>query len=154
MTFVPHGNTIYVYSGLPGAGKSSLIKQRHHVRTPTCSSDHWFTKNGVYTFVPAEIGEAHAACLRKFVGLVIETPHDIVVDNTNTSTAEIAPYAALALAYGRKLQIVTVECDPAVAFERNVHGVTRETIELMHKQLCARVLAPWWPHETIYNTNR
>ncbi len=144
-------NTVWIYSGLPGGGKSTTIAKRH-ARLPVCSSDHWFTKAGVYNFVPAEIGEAHGACLRKFVGLVIEAGCDIVVDNTNTSVAEIAPYAALALAYGRKLQIVTVECDPEVAFARNVHGVTRETIAAMHKQLQERVLAPWWPQETIFNS--
>jgi dephospho-CoA kinase len=144
-------NTVFIYTGIPGSGKTTVIGKRHRRTVPVCSADHWFMrlKQGVYNYVPAEIGQAHAACLRKFVGLVIEADIDIVVDNTNTSVAEVAPYAALALAYGREVKIITVECDPEVAFARNVHGVPLQTIKAMHAQLEARVLAPWWPQETL-----
>ncbi len=144
-------NTVWIYTGLPGSGKTTLIGQRHP-RALVCSSDHHFTgRDGVYRYVPAEIGQAHAACLRKFVGLAISHDGDIAVDNTGTSASEVAPYAALALAYGRALHIVTVECHPEVAFARNLHGVSMETIVAMHKQLQERVLAPWWSQETIFN---
>lgn len=147
---------VWVYSGLPGAGKTKLIGERH-AGAPVCSSDHHFTReDGSYVYVPTEIGIAHAKCLVRFVDLCRREANwktgefpTVVVDNTNTSTAEIAPYAAIALAYGHELQLVTVLCDPEVAFARNTHGVTLDTIKLMHEALRTRQLAPWWPHEVV-----
>lgn len=74
---------------------------------------------------------------------------DVVVDNTNTTVAEIAPYAALALAYGHELEIVTLDCDPAIGAKRNTHGVPLAACNAMHLRLADRQLPPWWNHRVI-----
>jgi len=72
----------------------------------------------------------------------------LVVDNTGTSVAEVAPYAALAGAFGHSLRIVTIICDPTVAWKRNSHGVPFETIFRMDRRLRdeTALLPPYWPH--------
>jgi hypothetical protein len=144
---------VYIYSGVPGSGKSTLVRE-HHAGAIVCSADHHFTDDdGVYRFDPTQLPEAHGACLRKFAGYAaIGGPGDpdLVVDNTNTTVAEIAPYAALALAYGHELLVVTVECDPAVAAARNTHGVPEAAVKRMAASLAARQLPPWWKHEVYW----
>jgi hypothetical protein len=107
----------------------------------------------IYNFKPEELGKAHGACLRKFVRIVDshpgESPQEVVVDNTNSSIAELAPYVALGQAYGHEVHIVTLHCSPGVAFARNTHSVPLETIIKMAKNLDARDIPPWWSHETI-----
>ncbi len=75
----------------------------------------------------------------------------VVVDNTNTTIAEIAPYAALALAYGHEMEIVYVSCDPAVAAARNIHGVSDLVIGQMVQRLrdLPASLPPWWPYRKV-----
>lgn len=106
--------------------------------------------------------QAHAACLRAFVEATVGTgrfdehatpwrarPTALVVDNTNTTVAEIAPYAALALAYGHELEIVTLWCPPDVGASRNTHGVPLAACQAMHDRLNDRKLPPWWNHREI-----
>lgn len=136
---------VVIYSGVPGSGKSTLAA-KEHPGAPVCSADHFFERDSVYAFNPARLPEAHAACLRKFVELVQAGGWPvIVVDNTNTTAAEVAPYAALALAYDYALEIVTVHCDPDVAAARNTHGVPVHAVRAMATRLAERALPPWWP---------
>lgn len=153
---------VTIYSGVPGSGKSTIIR-RDHPGAIVCSADHWYERNGSYLedFNPAELPKAHGACLLKFaralehgfsvLGATDALTYEIVVDNTNTTAVEIAPYAALALAYGANLEIVTVQCDPEVAAARNSHGVPRASVLAMADRIAKRDLPPWWPHRVIVN---
>lgn len=139
-----------ILTGLPGSGKSTIAEQLVAAGAAACSADYYFIKEGVYRYVPAEIGLAHAACMRAFVNhitgnVVINVAHDadIVVDNTNTTSVEIAPYVAVANAFGWEHEIIRVECDPEVAFARQTHGVSRATFHHMERNL-KQPLPPWW----------
>jgi hypothetical protein len=107
---------------------------------------------GEYAFDPARLGECHAICLRTFVELV-RSPGNlpVVVDNTNTTIAEIAPYAALALAYGHDLEIVLLQASPGIAAARNIHGVPESTVRQMATRAGATYwrLPPWWPKSIV-----
>lgn len=141
---------VVVMSGIPGSGKSTLAAQLFDAGTARFSADDFFMVGGEYRFDPAKIGEAHNACLRGFVAAIQSDVHStLVVDNTNLSIAEIAPYAALAQAFGAELEILTVRCDPAIAAARNVHGVPAERVAAMAAQLEARQLPPWWPAREV-----
>jgi predicted kinase len=145
---------VFVYCGLPGAGKSTLIGKRHQSLTLVVSADHYFTSPaGSYVYVAAKAKEAHADCLRRFLGHVqtgnIYGRCDVVVDNTNTRVAELAPYVAVAEAYGHETTVITVDAEPHEAWKRNVHGVSLEVVQRMHDQLLARDIPPWWKHERI-----
>ena len=150
-----------------------------HETLMVCSADHFFIDDvGVYGFNPAKLPEAHAACLRKFVGLCqtaapfskvtilrgvpgsgkstyVKAKGDlgIIVDNTSLSVAEVAPYAALALAYGLQLQVVTLHCDAEVAGLRNKHGVPVDAVKRMAERMADsdkhEFWPPWWNHTRV-----
>jgi ABC-type dipeptide/oligopeptide/nickel transport system ATPase component len=146
MEFVKEGGRkVVVLRGVSGAGKSTLAEAMLNASpgpADVVSADHYFTgKDGVYRFDPSMLGAAHAACLKAFVRMlqtdVAWNPADpmektnslIVVDNTNTTVAEAAPYMALAAAYGFKALLVTLDVPVFIAAPRNVHGVSTENVD-------------------------
>jgi predicted kinase len=145
---------VRILRGTSGAGKSTYTKT-FYPNAVVCSADDYFMVDGKYQFDSKKLSEAHGACLRKFVEIVVDLalnrPFDttVVVDNTNCSIAEIAPYAALALAYGADLEIITLLTPTDVAVKRNVHGVTLEGVMRQRLNLDAgtKQLPPWWKHK-------
>ena len=159
---VPHlrkGSNVVVLRGVSGAGKStlaSLFTAVLDVPTAIISADKAFTSpTGEYAFVPSRLGDVHAACLREYVTLLQQTPAAraggalIVVDNTNTTTAEAAPYMALAPAYGWRATLVTVAADPLDAFLRNTHGVGAAGHRAQQERLAAAQIPEYWAHWTV-----
>jgi predicted kinase len=138
---------VIVFRGLPGSGKSTLI-EKEFGDVPVVSADHFFIgKDGVYRFDPALIGKAHGACFRRFIQLIERDLDLIVVDNTNTTEVEVAPYMLAAQAFGYEAKVVTVTCDPKIAAARNTHGVPEEVVLKMAVSL-SKPLPPWWEQET------
>ncbi len=153
---------INILRGLPGSGKTTWARAMEKRRTAAgrgatviYSADDFHVKGGPdggkpeYQFDPAQAKNAHGWCLRRFLDTVRThegSAHDclVVVDNTNTTPYEIAPYYALGEAYSHEVRIVQFTCTPAEALARNVHGVPEATIALMYKRLTAADLPPWW----------
>lgn len=127
---------VKIMRGISGAGKSTYIKN-HFPAGLVFSADHfWIDENGKYNFDLRRLGEAHAWCLRKFILECKENTDPnavIVVDNTNTSIAELAPYVAVANAYGHDVEVISINIDVAVANKRNVHNVPMEATERQHR---------------------
>lgn len=151
-------NTLKILRGIPGAGKSTLaLGEGAHggvqdYPVPVCSADAFFTDaKGVYRFNPAELGEAHGGCFRAAVTQCQRGSAFVVIDNTNLSVAECAPYVLMGQAYGYDVEIITLRCDPAVAAARNVHGVPSERVAAMALALDAAsaTFPPWWAHRVI-----
>jgi len=152
---------VYVLRGPSGSGKSTHARRiaewaaAAQMKALILSSDDFFRRRGPYLFEAAKLGEAHADCLRRFTQS-IASPGDVdvlVVDNTNTSVAELAPYAALAVAFGHTLQIVTLDVAPSVAAARGIHGVPAGTVERQSMTLRAQTqsIPRYWPHKTLEN---
>jgi predicted kinase len=131
--------------GIPGSGKSSFLK-KHHSGVQVCSADHFFEKEGQYNFDPKLLSQAHAACLKKFIA-ACQAGQDVAVDNTNLSLSEIAPYIAVAVAYGLDIQVIRVETPSSVAMTRNVHGVPPGAFVHMEKKELKMLeeWPPFWP---------
>lgn len=149
---------VRVYRGLPGSGKSTRATAALDEPSKVGCSKGIFSadkrmvdEDGVYKFDPSKLPEAHGGCLRDFVEMLRNSSENslIIIDNTNTTVAEIAPYAALALAYGHDLEIITIEADPVVCAARNIHGVGMETILRMEGAMKKQELPPWWKHTII-----
>lgn len=141
---------ILVLSGLPGSGKSTHAQKLagQLKRVDIISADDYFNQpDGSWAFDPTKIGEAHASCMRRFVQRCL-VPHDdvdtVIVDNTSLSVAEIAPYMAVASAYGHSAEVVRIKCNPNIAFERQSHGVPFNTFMHMFANQRELVLPPWW----------
>jgi predicted kinase len=141
---------VFILSGVSGSGKSYIAKavEAGGVGARIHSTDAKFIQpDGSYVMQPELLGLHHSTTLREYAEDVRNPEVSIiVVDNTNTTLAEVAPYAALAQAFGRAMEIVTLVCDPVVAWQRNTHATPLKAVWQQHLRLMQRDLPPWWPH--------
>lgn len=150
---------VIILRGPSGCGKSTYRRNMLDTeRIVFCSSDTYFTtEEHGYVFDPAKLGEAHGHCLREFIwevsGVGGSSPPVVVVDNTNTTIVEIAPYVAIAEAYGYEVEI---HCLPYHKIEkdlaaRNKHGVPEATIRKQIQRLDSTdpILKSSFPRATI-----
>jgi len=140
---------VIVLRGLPGSGKTTLVR-KEFPDAVVCSADDFFVVDGEYQFNLGLIGQAHQACWRKFFSAVQSGAELVVVDNTATSIAEIAPYVLPAETYGYSVEIVSLRCDPAKAASRSVHDVPDAIFKKMVASFEASSAAMplWWQHQT------
>ncbi len=140
---------LVILRGIPGSGKSTVAAS--YPGAMIASADSYYMVGGEYVFDPSKIAEAQGHSFRQAIAFVLGLRETIVIDNTNVTVAEIAPYYLLGQAYGYDVEIVTVICDVEKASQRNVHGVDSETVKGMALQLdqeTARFM-PWWIHRTL-----
>jgi predicted kinase len=142
---------LVVLRGIPGSGKSTIVRGEFPAAVVVSADDYFVGEDGVYRFNSADIGNAHGRCFRLFIEALQRGDSQVVVDNTATSIAEVAPYMLAAQAYGYNAEIITLRCDPEIAASRNVHGVPAATVHRMAEALEAGSLAlmPWWQHRVI-----
>lgn len=141
---------VIIMRGLPGSGKSTWIQEQVIGRIVCSADDYHVGTDGVYRFDPGRAAQAHADCLRKFL-LHLRTGSfvHLIVDNTNTTAWEIAPYYQAALAFGHKPKIIRMHCTFEEACFRNVHSVPVETIWRMQQNLLHERLPAHWAEEII-----
>lgn len=155
---------VVVLMGVSGAGKNYFIDNNMPEANMIVSADTFFMKDGKYVFDAAKLGDAHSACFRKFIENVRltadyasdgsvknTTPGTLVVNNTNSSISEIAPYMAAAKAYGADASIICLRIDPVIAASRATHGAPLETIVKMAAKIdqTLKELSPWWAREVL-----
>lgn len=152
---------VILLRGGSGAGKSTWVKTNHPEAT-VLSADSFFMVDGQYKFDATKLGEAHATCLRNFItvcqtyqGVDGTGPSVVIVDNTNTSVSEFAPYAQVAQVYGHDVQVLTFLYDPVVAHARNTHGTPLKACIEMHKRIQEQTafIPPWWKHDYVVATS-
>lgn len=131
-----------IMSGIPGSGKTTWAKQNRPNAT-LISVDDYFTINGNYRWIPNEAHNAAVECMASFLEAV-EANRDVVIDNTNSSVAEISPYYLVGCAYGYRTELVTCYCDPETAAARNIHAVPFDVCNKMHDKIRFRRLPMTW----------
>ncbi len=159
-------NKCFIMSGIAGAGKSFWVdkfvsdwvkteQETAHAENPNsvsvlygsyeiCSADHFFMRDGEYKFDPSLLGAAHKFCFRRFLESILDDISLIIVDNTNTTTAEISPYVLAAESYNYEVTVVRVLARVEDCVGRNVHGVPAHTIGAMSESMRREQLPPWW----------
>lgn len=125
---------VKILRGVPGSGKSHYTNDFKDAIV--VSADTYFMVNGGYNFNKSKLGEAHKDCLKRFIAYIITFKFDgglIIVDNTNITVAEIAPYYQIAAAYGWDVEIITFNAPVDLCIKRNVHNVSEEAIKQRHR---------------------
>jgi len=131
--------------GIAGSGKSTFVARiADHPGAVVLSADHYFEKGGEYRFDPSKLVDAHAECMRHFIEAIHLQSCLVVVDNTNTTAVEIAPYYSVAKAYGAEVEIVSVSCDPEVGAARNTHGAPLAVCKAMAQRIAECSIPPYW----------
>lgn len=149
---------VYILRGVPGCGKTTYarrLQESNPEGTVIISADNYFMRDGVYRFDPSQLHTAHNECLRAYAEYVTRgnSPgreiESLIVDNTNLSVAEIAPYYALALAYGHRdvaVYNVNRRATADECYARNAHGVSLDTFCRMANTFADNHhrFPPWW----------
>ena len=141
---------VIVMQGVPGSGKTTMAKE--YIRSlplgetgHIVSADDYYMRDGVYRFDPSLLSKAHAYCFRRFIDIVSSTlTMNVIVDNTNTTAVEMAPYMLGASAYGYEPHYWRISCDPRKAAARNIHGVPEQVVDAQYQRMMSDNLAPWW----------
>jgi predicted kinase len=114
--------------GSSASGKSFVamaLKSYYDSQTIECqiaSTDNfWYiNSDGVkYEFDRNKLGEAHAWNQKWVDEMMANNVNVIIVDNTNTTNKEAAPYIQLAKKYGYELRVVSASCSDSVAKSYN-----------------------------------
>lgn len=141
---------VVVLAGVSGSGKSTLARKlaaqvrEDGLRVEVVSADDYFIRMGPYEFNPAKLPEAHADCFRRFLGALISRVDVVIVDNTNTTPAEVAPYMLAAASFRYYAEIKRIKVDVDVAAGRNIHGVPPTTVRAQHERLERSEWPPHW----------
>jgi tRNA uridine 5-carbamoylmethylation protein Kti12 len=149
---------IILMVGTQGSGKSYQAKRlaEEHLKTvpysqtAIVSADDFFVEDdGSYVYDSSKIGVAHSTCFRKFLEYMTRFRDKdlVVVDNTNMANWERTPYTMVGEAFGHKVKVVHVLCDPEICISRNTHAVPADVI----LATAARYENPfpWWEFEEV-----
>ena len=132
---------VFILRGLPGSGKSWFASQQKDATV--CSSDQFHMIGGVYMYDQDRASEAHRWCLRKFVEAVKAEKDLIIVDNTNASSLEVAPYFRVARAHGYMVRFYEFKCSILDSIKHNIHGVPEDAICRMAMRLTRSLPVSW-----------
>ncbi len=133
---------VTILSGVPGSGKSTYAR---NLGADVVSADDYLPLKPQ----GADFGIAHAKCMAYFQLLVMQHVAHVVVDNTNTTAVEIAPYYLVAQAHDAEVTVLRFTCDAEAAFRRNVHQVPFQTFAVMLANFLRRDVMPWWHVEDL-----
>ena len=139
--------TVLILSGAQGSGKSTIVEKiADAIPTNAVSADQYFTSPEGYKFDFRKLGEAHAACMLRFVRAMQTVYNDrlVVVDNTNSTALEIAPYYLVAKAFNHQVIHLTISAEPGSAHARNLHGVPLAGVTATAARVEGLELPPFW----------
>src|SRR5665213_2906269 len=142
---------VIVLSGCSGSGKTHFANRLVGEENPNSgrivsATDFFTDEHGNFTFDKNRLRQAHNACFAIFIAYLQEGFGLVIVDNTNTTTEEIAPYMLGAGAFGYEAELVSIICDSddvEYAIGRNIHNVPEETVRRQNKQVRTRRIPPW-----------
>lgn len=123
---------VYLIRGIPGSGKTTHAKRVLHSDV-VIEDDDFFTRNGVYKFVEAELPEAQAFALKRFSLAIADRRNrdkTISVCNTFSRRWEIAPYIEACKKAGVEFSVIRMDG----TFE-NVHDIPEYKVHNMSRSI-------------------
>lgn len=144
-----------ILRGLPGSGKSTFAREIADDRDDCVvfNADSYHMVDGEYRYSTEKAGWAHSQCLKAFTIQAIAGLGTLIVDNTNTSSLQMAPYVRVAEAFGYEIWILEMECSILDSIRRNIHGVPEKTIRKMAMGLARGLPGDWEAKYTCYNVS-
>jgi len=130
--------------GWSGSGKSHYVQKCLEVypESVVFSTDHFWNVDGIYTFEPSRLSEAHAwnvervrSFLEKHAKVVRGLERHIIVDNTNILLAHMMPYRDIATWYS----VPACQCIPPTAT-----NILADWIKRDNKQQAINTLLSCW----------
>jgi predicted kinase len=134
---------VIIMRGLPGAGKSTWVKNNAPDAVVCSADDFLYEEDGTYNWTPERASYAHVKCQAMFAAATakhVEKPL-VVVDNCNLTGRDMRFYIDLARERGYQIEIRTLTTPADVAMARGLHGVAPEK----YKALAARLKNPLAP---------
>lgn len=132
---------VIILCGIPGSGKSTYIKN-NFVEPVICSADIYWEKlaearGKTYKEVwnREGLGKAHEYSHDQFINALRNKNPLVIVDNTNLSHKARKFYIDEGKAHSYKVEIHTLPFDVDICAKRNVHGVDRDGIAAMMKNI-------------------
>jgi predicted kinase len=124
--------------GASGSGKSLLATLLACVTSDGVifSADNFFLdRKGRYQFNPNDLSKAHETCREQCLKAMVVSKTPVIIDNTNTMTWEMIPYAKMAVQYGYSIHIVEPttpwKSNARLLAQKNSHGVPLDKIKSM-----------------------
>ncbi|XP_012280669.1 uncharacterized protein LOC105699863 [Orussus abietinus] len=122
--------------GLPGSGKSYLannIVSSTIADDPALyifsSDDYFITRNGEYCYDSLRLHEAHINNQNKVRNAMKKGRSPVIVDNTNTQSWEMHPYAEMAVKYGYIVEVL----EPNTPWSQNLNELAKKNFHCVPK---------------------
>lgn len=138
---------VYILCGPSGCGKSTLAEKLGGLVLST--DDYHYNSSGTYVFQPDQLGKFHAQNLHRFIEECNAGNPCIIVDNTNITNLERAPYYSVAKAFGYDVTITLFNPrsldwrDHQALALRNKHGVPLAAIRRQCEKFEAEIPLFW-----------
>ena len=132
---------LFIVRGLPGSGKSSLVKRLLSLYDDTSvhyEADDYWVKNGSYDFNTKFLAKAHEECFDNVTSSMQRRVTNIFVSNTFTTEREINIYLELAKKYNYNTFVIIVENRNET---ESIHNVPKETLEKMHNRFNIKLIS-------------
>jgi len=100
------------------------------IETAWYEADHYFYKDGVYTWDGMQIGNAHAWC-QEMVYEHLKMGKHVIVSNTFTLKRELLPYFDMIQEYGKNPTVILMQSNWG-----STHGVPDGVLLNMKKRFC------------------
>lgn len=156
---------VQILIGCSGSGKSTFaekvmsdyreesLKKERAIPTGTIFSADSYQNPTALNYTREALENNHNQCLRSYVREVSTAVYLdprvsalYIVDNTNTTIAEIAPYFRVAQAFGYDVELVWFSANPVDCHNRNKHGTPLPIIERQDRQIADLRIPPYWKY--------
>ena len=136
MDIMSTNRRIVIMRGLPGAGKTTYVKD-HYPDAAVVSASDFFTgdRDSDDETVRADLQRSHHLARTLFFNLLEKGECCIVIDNTNIDPANVRTYATPAMNHGYDVEVITLLVRPEIALTRTDHDISPSRMDDMSRRL-------------------